>query len=245
MVIIHKKHKETAEEKEVRQKIEQEQAMGVQDEYQSRGFELVSWVQDHKVMVSSLILLLFLAGGIFSAYLYYQERKSEAASGVFLEALKQLDTDDVAGTDMTEKKKKVQAELEQIATVYKGTGVSTLAGLYAAHLALVNGDTETSLKLYQGVLGSVKKGDALYPSAIIGLGYAQEKAGDTKAALASFESVIALKDAAGKDLALWEAARLSKDQSVDKAKEYVATLLEQYPQSVYEKNALRLKESLQ
>src|SRR5580658_4132457 len=93
MVIIHKKQKETVEEKEARLKNEQEQARGIQDQYQARGFELVSWVQDHKGLVSSLILILFLTGGLFSAYLYYQTRKSESASALFLEGMKILETD--------------------------------------------------------------------------------------------------------------------------------------------------------
>lgn len=245
MVIIHKKHKETAEEKEVRLKSEQEQSMGVQDQYQSRGFELVSWVQDHKAIVSALILVLFVGGGLFSAYLYYQERKSETASSLFIEALKPLESDDIAGADAGEKRKKAQSDLMAIAKDYPSTGVAVLAKIYAAHLALEDGDTQVSIKLYSEVLNSVKKTDSLYPSAIIGLGYAQEKAGDTKAALQSFESLINMKDAVGKDLALWEAARLVKDQSVEKAKSYIATLLEQYPQSIYEKNAAMLKESLQ
>lgn len=241
MVLIHKKHKETNEEKDARLKKEQEQALGVQDEYQARGFELVSWVQDHKAIVSALILLLFIGGGAFSAFIYYKDRKSEAASGAFLEALKSLESD----AESADKKKQAQDELSKLAKDFQSSGVAHLANLYAAHLALENGDAENSVKLYQEVLKGIDKSDPIYTSAIIGLSYAQEKSGDQKSALSGFESVIALKDAPGVDLALWEAARLVKDQSAEKAKEYVSMLLEQYPQSVYEKNAVKLKESLQ
>ena len=41
MVVIRKKHKETPEEKEAREQKEREQAMGLQDNYQARGFELL------------------------------------------------------------------------------------------------------------------------------------------------------------------------------------------------------------
>lgn len=244
MVIIHKKQKETKEEKEARLKKEQEQSMGVQDEYQARGFELVSWVQEHKGLVSGAIVLLLLAGGSFSAYLYYNDRKAEAASSLFLESLKTLEGDDEA-VPLAEKMKKAEEGFQKVNEHYPSSKVATLANLYRAHLALENGQTEDSVKLYQKVVTALGKSNSLYPSAVIGLGYAQEKSGDTKGALSSFESVVALKDAAGKDLALFESARLVKDQSADKAKEYISMLLEQYPQSVYEKQAIRLRESLQ
>lgn len=244
MVIIHKKHKETKEEKEERLKKEQEQAMGVQDEYQARGFELVSWVQDHKGLVCSIIVLLLLAGGLFSAYLFYQDRRSEAASSLYMQAMKTLEGGAAEGEDAVEKKKKAQAELEEVAKKYPKSKVATLAKLYAAHLALDNKEPENSVKLYQEVLQSINKSDVLYSAAMIGLGYAQEINGDKTGALTSFESLIASKDAVGKDLALYEAARLIKDESKEKAREYIANLLEQFPQSIYDKNAAKLKESL-
>ena len=64
MVVIHKKHKETPEEKETREKIAAAQKMGIQDEYQAKGFELVSWVQDHKNMVMGLIIAVFVFGAL-------------------------------------------------------------------------------------------------------------------------------------------------------------------------------------
>lgn len=80
MVIIRKKHKETDQEKELRQKQEQEKSMGIQDQYQARGFELVTWMQDHKVLVSVAIAVLVIGGALFSAYVYYQQRAAELAS---------------------------------------------------------------------------------------------------------------------------------------------------------------------
>ena len=67
MVVIRKKSVETPEEKEERAKKSQEQAMGIQDDYQARGFELVTWIQEQKTLVSLIIIFLILGCGLFAA----------------------------------------------------------------------------------------------------------------------------------------------------------------------------------
>lgn len=245
MVIIRKKHKETAQEKEIRQQKQREQAMGIQDQYQARGFELVTFVQENKILVSCIIVALVLGGALFSAYLYYQELSLEKASSEFLETLKKVEEMGTGGEENVAKRQEVQAGLIQLADTHKRTGVATLANLYAAHFALENNDAKKSIELYENALLKIKTSDSLYPLARIGLAYAQERAGDNKNALGIFESVIEIKDGLGKDLALWEAARLSRDlNDKEKSKQYLARLLEEYPASVYEKNARRLREEV-
>lgn len=245
MVIIRKKHKETAEEKEARLQKEREKAMGLQDEYQARGFELVSWVQDHKVLVSILIVVLVLGGAAFSAYLYYQQRAAEVASGAYLEAVRAIEGVPKTGEENIAKWQKAQTSLAELARSHKNSGVAVLANVYAGHVALENNDAKGAIEFYQTALKEIKKTDTLHPLVLIGLGYAQEKSGDTKSAIASFETVIESKNTTGRDLALWEAARLSKDaKDLEKAKTYVAKLLEEYPTSVYEKDAKRLSEAI-
>jgi len=241
MVIIHKKHKESADEKESRRKKEQESAMGIQDQYQARGFELVSWVQDHKGFVIGLIVFILVVGAALSAFLYYERRSAEVASAAYMEVLKDADTLEPGKKEDGEKLKSIQANLIEVANSYSGTKVAILANLYAGHLALQNNDANESVKLYQNALAKIKQTDPLYPLAMIGLGFAHEKSGDNKKALQNFESVIELKSGLGADLALYEAARLATAEDPEKAKKYVGRLLEEYPSSVYEKNAKKLK----
>lgn len=246
MVIIRKKHKESAEEKEARLQKEQEQSMGIQDQYQARGFELVSWVQDNKTLVSVLIAVLILGGAGFSAYLYYQQRSAEAASSAFLEAVKVIDGIPHEGEENIGKWKDAQANLTKLAEAHKSSGVAVLANIYAGHVALENNDAKQAVVLYERAISQMKKDDVLYPLALIGLGYAQERSGDKKSALSNFERVIEGKNALGKDLAYWEAARLAKDaQDGEKVKKYVADLSKDFPASIYEKNAKKLVEGIQ
>jgi len=245
MVVIHKKKNETAEEKEARKLLEQERALGIQDEYQAKGFEIVSWIQRHRAKFVALVLLLAIAGAAVGAYYYYQRRMSEQASSAYIEIVRKLENLPKAAPENMEKYKEAQTELGELVKKYKGASVTVLADLWAGHLALQSNDAPASVAFYQGALKRVSKIDKLYPLVLIGLGYAEESNGQKSEALSRFASVAELKHNAGKDLALWEAARLAKDlNEIEKAKGYVAQLLEEFPTSIYEKNAKRLKESL-
>lgn len=242
MVVIHKKHKETADERELRLKEEQQKAAGIQDEYQARGFELVSWVRHHKGLATLLVFAVFGLGGLLSAYFYYQNRTNEMASAAYMAALKDIDTLEKGAADEATKLKNIQDQLSAISQDYARSGVANLADLYAGHLALKAGDTQKALEFYKKAKDGFKQSDPFYGVALIGMGYAQDKNGDQKAALASFESLLEIKEVTGADLGLFEAARLAKEMGdLEKAKKYVSRLLEEYPASAYEKNAKKLK----
>lgn len=245
MVVIHKKHKETADEKEIRHLKEQEEAMGIQDQYQARGFELVSWVQDNKGIVTGLIVLVLLIGAAYSGYLYWDSRRSEEASSAFMAAVKEYESLESDTTADAEKRKALQAQFMEVAKSFSASDVARMANIYAGHLALTNNDAPLAVSLYQAAGAKLSKSSPVYSLSLIGLGYAQEKNGDVLGALASFESIIQEKNVAGTDLALWEAARLAQlNKEHDKAVKYLDRLLEEYPSSVYEKNAKKLKAEL-
>lgn len=245
MVVIHKKKIETAEEKEARKLHEQELAMGIQDEYQAKGFELVSWAQEHRGVVLGLIVAFFVAGLSAAGYFYYQRRISEQASAAYLEIVRKLESSTQATETKPEERKLAQQQLVEMASKFKGAGPAVLANLYAGHLALDNNDPSGSVELYKSALQKIGPKDELYPVVLIGLGYAEERNGQHSEALQRFVQVSEIKDGPGRDLALWEAARLAYDaKEMEKAKGYIAQLLEEFPASIYEKNAKRLKESL-
>lgn len=91
MVLIHKKKTLTPEEQAAEKLKKEGEALGIQDDYQVRGFELVSWVQEHRALVSGLIALVFVGGLGFCAYTYYQQRANEAASSAYIEALEPVE----------------------------------------------------------------------------------------------------------------------------------------------------------
>ncbi len=243
MVVIHKKLKETPEEKEAREKKAAEQSAGIQDEYQAKGFELVSWVQHNKGLVSGLIVGIVIGSATFAGYKYYAKRSSEIASEAYIDAVSNIgDAKDDEG-----KKKLAEAHsaLASVASGQKDAKVSTLANLYAGHLALENNDAKMAVQHYEKALSDLKEADAFYGLALLGLGYALEKEGRGSDALTYFDKIVTLKLSSFVEIALWESARLS--QALDKKESalgYVKKLLEDFPASVYESGAKRLEAKL-
>lgn len=123
--------------------------------------------------------------------------------------------------------------------------MASLADIFAGHIGLDNKDPKQAIELYSAAAKKLSEKDDLYPLALIGLGYSYESNGQPKEALEKFVAVSELKDAPAKDLALWEAARIAHEVKEDeKAKAFVSRLLEEYPASIFEKNAKQLKDSL-
>jgi predicted negative regulator of RcsB-dependent stress response len=246
MVVIHKKKIETPEEKEARKLQEQERSMGIQDEYQAKGFEFMSWVQHNKSVVLGLVALIIAVGVGFGAYSFYQRRLSEQASSAYIEIVRKFESPTEDKTQIAEKYKDGQKELAELISKFKNTKVATLAKLWAGHLALQANDAPASVAFYQQALKSIASKDELYPLVLIGLGYAEESNGQKAEALSRFSTVADLKNnSAGKELALLEAGRLAKDiNEPEKAKTFATRLIEEFPGSMYEKNAKRLRDSL-
>lgn len=244
MVIIHKKTKETKEEEAQRKLKEEERALGIQDEYQAKGFELVSWIQDNKGIVTGIIAAIFLGGLAFSGYAYYKTRNQESATSAYFEALAPLE--DLSGAEAgTDKLEEVQKKLVEISNKFPNAGAALLADIYAGHLALENKQFKDAVELYKAALGKVDAKNELYPLVLLGLGYALESDGQKKEALNRFEQIVKNKSGAAKELGLWKSARLARELGEnERAKSLLTTLLEEFPSSSFESEAKLLKDSL-
>lgn len=245
MVVINKKHKETAQEKEARQRKEQEQALGIQDEYQAKGFELVSWVQNQKTMVSILIIALIGVGAAFSGYLYFKGRRSEMASEQFIKAMRPIEDVGQDGEGAKDKFKNAKAELSGLASTYSNTGVAVLADIYSGHLALKLDDADKSIERYQDALTKLAPDDPFYGLVLSGLGDAQSMKGDYDSAEKNYLKLLDLPPDVMKDSALYRLAQLSKAANKnDMALKYVERLLKEFPGSAFEREAKSLKDRL-
>jgi hypothetical protein len=246
MVVINKKHKDSVEEKEAKKQEEAAFTMGIQDEYQAKGFELVQWTQDHKGVVTICIVALLALGGGFSAYSYYKQRANEEASAAYFEALKSSEEDlDDEGEAKPKDLDKTKLALQNVIQQHKNSDVAILANLQAGFLALTKNEPKEALEFYQVAFSKISSKDNLYPLALMGLSKALDKNNKPTEALEHFEKIIAGdKSFPGRDVALWEAVRLTKENNKEKAKKYLNLLLEDYPSSSYEQKAKNLQATL-
>lgn len=229
MVLIRKKVKESHEEKEARRQQEEAQRAGIQDEYQAKGFELVSFVQAHKGTVSLLIAALVAGGAIFSGYQYFKARRADKASLTVMDALGQLEDN-----QSKETKEKALKELTDAATVHQNSGISSLANLRAGELALTLNHAEEALERYDAALKEISIKDTLYPIAVIGKGYALEANNKLSDSLKEFEKIIDKESSLGRELSLYEAQRIASQLNEnDKSEKYRNKLNEEFPRSPY------------
>lgn len=229
MVLIRKKVKESHEEKEARRQQEEAQRAGIQDEYQAKGFELVSFVQANKGAVSLAIAGMVVAGALYSGFLYFKARKADKASLLVMTALASLEENQTKET-----KEKALKELTDIAATHKNSGVSALANLRAGELALSLNQAEEALQRYEAVLSEISTKDTFYPLAVIGKGYALEANNKGSESLKEFETIINANASLGRELSLYEAQRIATSlNDNEKGEKYRAMLNEEFPKSPY------------
>lgn len=244
MVVIHKRHEESAVEREER--IKNEQGLAIEDQYQVQGNILFSWIEKHKALSSAMVLFLLLIGAAIVSWCYYTGLNNEKASAIYFLATKDINELDRNKKEDEAKLVEAKAKLLILFDKYPNTKVSILAKLSLANEALATDNIEEAIRYYQEANKQLAPDNHLYAISLIGLGYAQEKNNDKVSALSSFEQVVNNnKLESGVELALWEAARLAKDNNEqEKAKKYVMRLLDEYPSTIYEKNAKKLNAGL-
>lgn len=223
MVKIKKKKVLTAEEKQEKQEIEALQRAGIQDEFQAKGFELTDWVQHHKSKVLVGLGALVLMGVVYSYYLFWSANLNEEASIAYLQAT----------SEASDAKQKLE-DLLAVQADFASSKVSSLATLYAGHLALSSGDTKEAVSLYKSFNEKNTAKNPLKARGMVGLGYAYAKNNQPKEALEVFESIVQDGLGVGEDLAYWEVVRLSFQlKEFDKARENATLLKEKFPTSPY------------
>lgn len=239
MVIINKKQKDVSNNPENIQKEQEIMGFGSQDEYQTKGFELVQWVQDNKgIVIITILSLLIIAIGM-SSYSYYMKRINEEASAAYLEVIKQdLSEEDEEKILSKEEIEKRITSLKSIMDKYKNSSVVSLVTLKIGYLSLQENKYAEALSFYEEAIKKIDDKDNLYPVAILGLAKSLELNNRKQEATNYLEKIIAEdKLFPGRDKALWEAAKLLKESDKEKSKKYIADLISDYPESSFFKKA--------
>ncbi len=237
MVFIKKKKQKTPEEIEAEQHKSAMAKVGIQDEFQAKGFEIVTWMQDNSKTVLGIIGVVLAGGLVFSGYLVWSRSANEAASVAYEKASRLLGT--------TETKKLAIAEFEKLARDHSSSSVAKLAELRAAQALLEANDAKGAIKAYRAFLDQGSASGKLKVSALVGLGFAYEANKDAPAALRTFEQVLSEQSGVAEDLIMWEVSRLAKETgAVSKARKVASELVERFSNSTYVTQAQSLLSSL-
>ncbi len=232
MVMIKRKKEMSEEELNAQETQKELQKAGIQDEFQAKGFELVAWMQDHKGIVIGLIVVLVGLGAIWSGYVVMRRSGDEKASVLYQVAQDSFEKTHESHDKDPKSLEAARTAFGKVVESYPRTDVANLARLQMAALSVDLGDNSSALKNYAAFVDNVSSKNPLYQVGLLGLAFAQEQAGDKKAALSTYIKFFAIKDHIADEGTLWASVRLAKEfGEVSKVRLWGQDLLTRFPNS--------------
>jgi len=209
MVLIRKKKIKTAEELEAERQEKELRKAGIQDEFQAKGFELVSFVQHHKSMITIGLVVFAVALVGWGSLTFFRSGASNDAAGAYEAAMKLVGEAAMAKDDKVKKQDEAIKALDGIIEKHSD-GWAKMAKLYKGELATEKGDSKLALATYQDLANSLSQKDPLRIVALLGLASAYDSAGDLKKALETYEAILASDAKIDEAMVLWQASRFAK-----------------------------------
>jgi hypothetical protein len=215
MVLIRRKKKMSAEELEAERNEKELRKSGIQDEFQAKGFELVSWVQHHKKTITLGIGIFALVLVAFGSYSYFSSGVDLKAVAQFDAALKLYEAASSAKDEKAKKQEEAMKAFDAIAQSHNG-GLGRMSDLFKGHLAVELGDGKTAVLAYKHFVDTATKGDPIRTVGLLGLASAYDLASDKKMALETYEAILNSDSKIDEAMVLWQATRLAKELGLEK-----------------------------
>jgi tetratricopeptide (TPR) repeat protein len=249
---IKLKKPETEEDKVAAEAEKALEEQGIQDEFQAKGFELVTWMQDHSGIVLSLIGVV-LAAGLAIGVVQFTKSSADAAASKLFETAKAaydaplgdapaiLTGSSSKGPSFADAKARSQASREAFRAVvdsHKTAGIAAIAHLYIGHTSLALGEYDEAVKGYEAFLSSTSKDEPMRFLALDGLATALDAKGDKAGAIKRLDELVALPSRVHEDVALIRLARLHKSAGDAAASKKAAErLISDFPESPFKAQA--------
>jgi tetratricopeptide (TPR) repeat protein len=219
-------------------------AVGIQDEFQARGFELVHWMQEHQKLVLSILGVVIVSGLAYGVAAAIGASRNTDASIALAEALDAWEApigeeadpsspkDGPRFADAAARTKAARDLFVKAADGHKGTGAGAIAQLYAGHAAMKLDEHDEAARRYRSFLDEVSKKDPLRYAGLSGLAHALEAKGDKAGAVAQLEALVDLPGSIEEDAALLDLGRLHAELGApDKARSALTRLTKDFPES--------------
>lgn len=228
MVRIKKKVKRSQEEILLEKQKSAREKAGIQDEFQTKGFELVHFVQNHRTSVTIFLALLVALGLGWSGFLFWEGKTDTNASDSYVAALDLLDEK----PDDKNVSSTVVAALKKVSEDFSASKVSGMAQLYAGHLLLNEGKFVEAQRIYQSFVSGQKKSSQLRFLGLVGLAYALVEGDKKEEALATYEEILETNWNVERDVWLWSSANLAQSLGrVDLSIKRATELRDEFPHS--------------
>lgn len=208
---------------------------------------LVDLIFDNRKTVAGLIIAMLVGVGAYTAYDSYKERRAaQAASALYSANEKVLAAagPNVHGKELLQKAAGPLKDLEDAARAHAGTMPSFEAFMRLGDIHLAAGDHGSAATFYADAEKSAPS-RGFRALALYSVGMAREGSNDHKGAIEAFRGALGLGEKISKAELLMGLARnyaASGDEA--KAKEQLAIVAAEFPNSDYSRASERLKASL-
>ena len=250
MVQLKKKKRITKEEQLAVKEEKRLSKEGIQDQFQAKGFEFVTWSQDNPKVILSVLGGIFAMCLIVVLYGSYSEKKELKASFAYEEALSPLglqentDKKELTQDQKTENTEQVLNNLSVVWKQYKGNKIAVWAKIRAASLSQDIEKVQDTIKLYESLQSTVGKDQLIYPLIVIALAGSYEKTNNNAKALKMLDDNYSYLQSFAEEV-LWQSTLIAADMNDNKrALSYANKLLNEFPSSKLLSKAKALKESL-
>lgn len=209
MVLIRKKKVKTAEEVEQERQEKEFKKAGIQDEFQAKGFELVSWVQHHKTRISVILVVFALGLAVWGGVTIFRSGSSADAAKAYDAAINLVHDADAAKDDKAKKQAEAMKALDDVIQNQSG-GFKKLAQLYKAKLASDMGNAKLAASTFEEFEGATSAKDPFRTVSLLGLASSYDSEADMNKALVTYETILSGDVKINEPMVLWQAARFAK-----------------------------------
>jgi len=210
------------------------------DEFQSFGRRAIEYASEKAVAITGVVVGIIALILIVAGILLYMQSKEDKALDAMAGALEvyhgsqgdQAKSGDTGYENESDRYLSAAEMFESVAQKYSATDAGILALLYMGDSYYKGGDYENALTSYQGFIERFDGDESFLLLAYQGAGYSLESMEKYDLALENFEKTINPENKTLRIFGLMNAARCYEQLGqIDKAIEFLETLLQDYPTS--------------
>lgn len=217
-----------------KKRVTRKQLLKEPDEFITLTGRLIQWARENSrsLIYGACALVAVL---VFIAALgYYRERREQTAAELLSQAMEVYQQERNRETNPEQLLSAARPDMERLVNQYRRYPAGRLAKLLYGHLHLNAGDPEGAITLYKKALSDFGKDPSLRPVILNGLAEAHMQKGDTAAAIAHYEQIVAGKDRTLVDMALFQLGRLYRQTGeTEKSRQALQRLGSDFPNSIY------------
>lgn len=217
-----------------KKRITRKQLLKEPDEFITLTGRLIEWARENSrpLIYGAAAFFVFLIA--IAGYGYYREKREQAAAALLSQSLSVYQQERARESGPATLLMMAEADFDQLVSRYGRATAGRLGRILSGHIHLAAGDPDAAARLYEKALTDFGKDPSLRPVILNGLAEAYAMKGDTAAAIAHYEKIVAGRHIHFVDTALFHLGRLYRTAGeLEKSRRAYERLGDEFPDSIY------------